>query len=67
MTTTAKRAFKIGDKVVDRRDKKREVATIYGGMTHTNGSRKWYCRFPDMRIAVWEVDLVHVEPNKGAA
>ena len=65
MTTTTKRpVFKIGDKVYDKRDRKREVAVIDGGMTHTNGSRKWYCAYPDMRIAIWEVDLIKAEPNK---
>jgi len=59
VTTATRPTFKIGDRVMDKRDKKRDVAVIDGGVTHSNGSRKWYCAYPDMRIAIWEVDLLH--------
>ena len=63
-TTTTRPVFKVGDLVVDKRDKAKTVAKITGGATHTNGSRKWWLTYPDMTIAVWEVDVRHAEPNK---
>ena len=50
--------FKIGDRVVDKRDKAKTVGVLLELRRHTNGSAKWIVQYPEGRFSNWEVDLL---------